>query len=215
MEVILKENFPSLGFIGDKVTVRPGFGRNFLIPRGLAVEATKRNAGALKHALQSITAKRVKLRAAAQEIHSKLGSVKLEFRLKIGQDGKAFGSITAKEIEKALADLGIEVDRRQIRLLAPIKKIGKHKIEIKLHAEVVAPLEVTVGEEAKAVKVMAEGEEKVGRKKISRIQKELKAKELENAKAMESSSPDVQEAAETKPKRKKKEAKKESASDSE
>lgn len=177
MEVILKENYPSLGYLGDKVKVKPGFARNFLIPRGLALEATKRNEHALKHALQAINAKRARLKSEAQELHTKLNSAKLEFALKIGQDGRAFGSITAKEIDKALVDQGFKIDRRQIRVLDPIKKVGKHKIEIKLHAEVVAPLEVTVIEESKPQAVKEVDEEKKERKRASKIKKDAVTKE--------------------------------------
>jgi large subunit ribosomal protein L9 len=144
MEVILREDFISLGYIGDKVKVRRGFARNFLIPRGIAVEASSANERALQHKLGAIVAKRLKKKAEAQAFGQVLQQVTVELTLKVGGQGKSFGSITAKDIEDALKGLGYAVDRRQIRLAEVIKGAGLYKVDVRLHSEVVVAVQVKV-----------------------------------------------------------------------
>ncbi|MCB9030561.1 MAG: 50S ribosomal protein L9 [Deltaproteobacteria bacterium] len=135
MEIILQEDYPILGFVGDRVAVKRGFARNYLIPKGIAIEATTRNQKLLKHRLGAINAKKIRLRSDAEKFGEEIGQLKLEFSLKVGEKGKVFGSISTKEIEKALKDKGQEIDRRRIKLLEPIKKPGTYTVEIKLHSE--------------------------------------------------------------------------------
>jgi large subunit ribosomal protein L9 len=144
MHVILKENYPSLGYVGDQVSVRGGFARNYLIPRGIAIEASTRNERLLKHLLTSINAKRVKLRAQAQEFSAKLEKVTLEFTLKLGKGGKSFGSVTARDVLAELEKQGIALDRRQVRLSEVVKGAGDYNAEVRLHSEVVAKVPFTV-----------------------------------------------------------------------
>jgi large subunit ribosomal protein L9 len=144
MEVILQEDFVSLGFVGDKIQVKAGYARNFLIPRGIAVEASSRDAKALRHRLGVITAKKQKLKAEADEHRRKVESTTLVFSLKAGSGNKGFGSITAKDIEEKLASQGIVIDRRVIKLVEPLKTAGEYRIAVKLHSDVVAQLPVTV-----------------------------------------------------------------------
>ena len=150
-EVILRDKITNLGAEADVVTVKAGFARNYLVPEGKAFEATKAN---LKH-LDQLKEKRVKREAEehqeAQDLAAKIKKLKLEFTLETGQGGKAFGSVTTIDIQKDLADKGIEIDRHTIQLDSPIKTSGKQDLEIKLHAEVSANLKINVktdGEQA-------------------------------------------------------------------
>jgi large subunit ribosomal protein L9 len=169
MEIILQQDFISLGYVGDRVNVKPGYARNHLIPRGIAVEVSSANASALRHRLAAINAKRLKLKAEAEVYSKRLAEHILEFTLKFGAGGKSFGSITARDVEQALAERQITLDRRQIRLPEPIKTAGEHKVDIKLHSEVTTQITVRViadrpkvqESEKKAKAEGAEGEAKV------------------------------------------------------
>jgi large subunit ribosomal protein L9 len=165
MEVILREDYISLGYIGDTVRVSRGFARNFLLPRGIAVEASSENEKALKHKLGAIMAKRIKKKAEAEAYGKVLEQVTVEFTLKIGAKGKSFGSITTRDIETSLKALGYEIDRRQIRLAETIKGPGVYKVEVKLHSEVAVSVQVKVI--AAQAPVSASGSEK-GKKKGGR-----------------------------------------------
>lgn len=144
MEVILREDFLNLGYVGDIVKVRRGFARNYLIPRGIAVEASSGNERQLKHKMSAIIAKRVKKKAEAEEFGKVIGQITVELSLKIGAQGKSFGSIAGKDIEAGLKALGYEVDRRQIKLADPIRSAGLYDVDVKLHSEVTVPLKVKV-----------------------------------------------------------------------
>ncbi len=163
MEVILREDYISLGYIGDTVRVRRGFARNYLIPRGLAVEASSENERALTHKLSSIMAKRIKKKAEAETFGKVLEQVTVEFTLKVGAKGKSFGSVTTRDIEASLKALGYEIDRRQIRLADTIKGPGVYKVEVKLHSEVAVAVQVKVI--AAQAPVSATGAQEKGRKK--------------------------------------------------
>ena len=121
----------------------------------------------LKHKLSSIVAKRVKKKAEAESFGKILEQVIVEFTLKVGAKGKSFGSVTSKDIEASLKALGYEVDRRQIRLIEAIRGAGVHKVEVKLHSEVVIPVQVKVIAAQVVAPVAAEGEES-GKKRKSR-----------------------------------------------
>jgi large subunit ribosomal protein L9 len=162
MEVILREDYISLGYIGDTVKVRRGFARNFLIPRGIAVEASSGNERQLKHKLSAIVAKRVKKKAEAEAFAKVLGQVTVEFTIKVGAKGKSFGAVTSRDVEASLKALGYAVDRRQIRINETIKGPGVYTVEVKLHSEVTVPVQVKVI--AAQAPVSAEGSEK-GKKK--------------------------------------------------
>lgn len=164
MEVILREDYLPLGYVGDTVNVKRGFARNFLIPRGVAIESSSQNEKALKHKLSAIVAKRIKKKAEAEAFGATLSQIIVEFTLKIGAGGKSFGAITARDVEGALKNLGYSVDRRQIRLLEVIKTAGAHKAEVKLHSEVTVPLQIKVMA-AQIVAPPAEGAEAKGKGK--------------------------------------------------
>jgi large subunit ribosomal protein L9 len=144
-EVILKENIPGLGAEADVVKVRRGFARNFLVPQGKAYEVTPGN---LKR-LNLLKTKRAEREARelneAEELARKINKVKLDFTLETGETGKAFGSVTAKDIEdKLLAETEIKVDRHRIRIERPIKESGEIEVPIQLYADVIATLKIEV-----------------------------------------------------------------------
>src|ERR1700748_3672382 len=115
MEVILQSNFPTLGYVGDRVNVANGYARNYLIPRGIAVESSSKNDRQIAHLVASIDHKKAKLRSEAEEQAKKFESTVLEFKLKTGEAGKVFGSITSKDVESALKAKGFDVMRKQIK----------------------------------------------------------------------------------------------------
>lgn len=143
MKVVLKEPVPKLGEIGDVVSVAGGYARNFLIPRGFAVPATKGN---VKHAdtwKQSKAARLTKVVTEANQLKTKLESAPLAITAQAGPDGRLFGSITTTQIAEALgARVGIEVDRHAIELAEPIRHLGLHEVKVALGAEVTAVVTV-------------------------------------------------------------------------
>jgi large subunit ribosomal protein L9 len=151
-QVILREKIEDLGLEADVVKVKAGYARNFLVPQGKAYEATKAN---LRHieALKTARARREgEELAKAQEVAGKIAKLKPRFTLSTGQGGKAFGSVTNIDIHKELEAAGLQVDRHAIQLDKPVKKSGKHEVEIKLHPQVTAVLffNVEAGEEEPA-----------------------------------------------------------------
>lgn len=151
MEIILQKNYPSLGYVGDRVKVAAGFARNFLLPRGLAIEASGRNERQVAHILAGVNKHKEKMRAEASELSNRVSRAKLEFTLKTGDAGKIFGSVTTKDIEAALKAQGFEIVRKQIRLMEAIKKPGEYTVSIKLHAEVSAEVKAIVKSDAPAI----------------------------------------------------------------
>jgi len=172
MNVILQQDYPSLGYVGDLIGVKPGYARNFLIPRGIAVEASSHNARLLKHRMDGINAKKMKLKVEAEALSGKLGAVSLDFTLKMGSGGRSFGAITAKDIEAALKTQGFALDRKQIRLIEPIKRPGEYKVGIKLHSEVTATVNA---------KVVAEVQEKKATEATEPKPKRSSKKDAESA----------------------------------
>jgi len=148
MEVILIEDVPNLGDIGDLVTVKPGYGRNFLIPRKMAIPASSKNKARLDHEKRIASFKLGKAKVISAEAAKQLAKVTLKFTRKVGEQDKLFGSVTSHDIAQALIDKGVTVDRRKVVLPEPIKALGEYKVTVKLRADVVA--EVTVKVEADA-----------------------------------------------------------------
>jgi large subunit ribosomal protein L9 len=136
MEVILRQTVENVGKPGDVVNVKPGFARNYLIPRGLAFPATegyKKQISTQKARLESAESDRVK---AAQDIASRLEQVSLTFSARVGEEEKLFGSVTAADIAEQLQAQGFDIEKRQVELHEPIKSLGVYRIPIRLHAEV-------------------------------------------------------------------------------
>jgi len=144
MEVILREDVPHLGTIGDVVKVRPGYARNYLLPRGLASVADKRNVRALEHERRLVEEKRRRVVGAEEQVSKRLASTRIVIQARAGEEGKLFGSVTNIDIERALTDQGFTVERRRIRLDEPIKTLGDHKVPVTLAAGVSAEVTVTV-----------------------------------------------------------------------
>ena len=144
MKVILREDIDNLGKSGDLVTVKDGFGRNYLLPRKKAVLASEQNMRQLEHEKGVITARNAKLKGAAEEQAKKIGNIKVTIKRKVGEQDKLFGSVTALDIAESVAAQGQNVDRRAIHLPEPIKSTGHFEVELRLHREVVAKIKVDV-----------------------------------------------------------------------
>jgi large subunit ribosomal protein L9 len=144
MEVILREDVPHLGHIGDIVKVRPGYARNYLLPRGLATVADKRNLRVLEHDKRIVEDKRKRAMSAAEQQAKQLSSTTVTIPARAGEEGKLFGSVTNIDIERALTDAGLAIERRRIRLDEPIKALGEYKVPVSLAAGVQAEITVSV-----------------------------------------------------------------------
>ena len=144
MEVILREDVKSLGKAGDLVRVKPGYGRNYLLPSGLAYEATEGNKKRIAAETRARSTRAEAERGEAQAQAARLAAVELTLKGKAGEEGKLFGSVTASDIAEALAAKGFDVDRRRIELDQPIKALGRHTVGVRLHADVRAEISVDV-----------------------------------------------------------------------
>jgi len=144
MKVILKENIETLGSIGDIVKVAPGYARNYLVPKGYAIEATTRNAKALEHAKRQMEYKKNKVLESAKNLLEKIEATPLNLVHQAGESDKLFGSVTNMELAEALKNCGLDIDRKKILLSEPIKTLGEYEVPVKIHPEVVATLKVTV-----------------------------------------------------------------------
>ena len=143
VQVVLTEDLPNVGNTGQVVRVRPGFARNFLLPRGLAAMASRDNVKRIEHEKRAGLARAVKQRGIAEELAGKLGKVKLKLAVKVGEEEKLYGSITSRDIEEALTGQGFEIDRRKI-VMEPIKELGEHAVSIKIAAGVDAKVTLVV-----------------------------------------------------------------------
>ena len=148
MEVILKEDVANLGHRGDVVKVADGYGRNFLLPRKLALQATLANKAVIDQMKAAAARRSASERAQAEELVTKLEPVVLMFTRKSGENGQLFGSVTSSDIAGALETNGFAIDRRKIQLNEPLKALGNYDVTIKLHREVTARVKVKVQGEA-------------------------------------------------------------------
>jgi large subunit ribosomal protein L9 len=144
MEVILKEDIVNLGKIGEVVRVRDGFARNYLLPRGLVLEASKKNLKLFEHQKKVVADQKQKIMKNAQAVGEQLADVSLTIPMRTGEEGRLFGSVTNMQIEKALKGKGLNVDRRKIQLEQPIKTVGDYDIPIRLSADVTVTLKLSV-----------------------------------------------------------------------
>ena len=144
MKVILTEEIRGLGTRGDVVTVKDGYARNYLIPKNLAQEASTSNLKAIEHQRRKWALLAEEEKNAAQKAADRVKGVKITVEKRVGEHGHLFGSVTANEIADALAEKGIEVDKRRIELAQPIKNIGVHDVEVRLHRDVTASIQVEV-----------------------------------------------------------------------
>lgn len=144
MKVILREDVEKLGKAGEIVKVADGYGRNFLIPKQLAVPADIRNVRTLEHDKRVIEARAKKTRKAAESLAEKIAAVSLTLPARAGEEGKLFGAITSRDIALALEKAGVPVDRKLVLLAEPIKQLGDYKVKVKLGAEIVPEISVSV-----------------------------------------------------------------------
>ena len=144
VKVILREDVPRLGDAGEVVSVRPGFARNFLLPQGKAILATKASVNALEHHKRVIGERQTREKKAQLAEKTRVEALVLEIAVQVGEEGKLFGSVTAAQIAELLEAKGISVDRRKIELAEPIREVGEHRVPLRLHREVIAQLRLTV-----------------------------------------------------------------------
>jgi large subunit ribosomal protein L9 len=144
MQVILTQDVDNLGKAGELVSVRPGYGRNYLVPRGLAVSATVKNKNQLDHNKAVIERKVARERATATEIATRINGMTLQFERMVGEDEKLFGSVTSRDITDQLKKAGVDIDHRWIHLDQPVKALGKYEAPVRLAAGVVATLKFWV-----------------------------------------------------------------------
>jgi large subunit ribosomal protein L9 len=144
MEVILKEDVANVGKIGEVVRVRDGYARNYLLPRGLVVVANRKNLRTFEHQKKVVADQKQKITRQAQTVSNQLASVALVIPMKVGEEGRLFGSVTNMQIEKALKAKGLDVERRKIHLNEPIKMAGDYEVAVRLSADVTVPLKVSV-----------------------------------------------------------------------
>ena len=144
MEVILRQAIENLGGPGEIVKVSPGYARNYLLPRGFAVEATAGNKKRIEKERERLEAAENERRGAAQELAGRIEQVSLTFSARVGEEGKLFGSVTASDIAQQLEAQGFAIEKRQIDLHEPIKALGVYRVPIRLHADVHPEIKVWV-----------------------------------------------------------------------
>jgi len=144
MKVILKTDVKNLGQTGEIISVKDGYARNFLIPKNLAVEANIKNVKALEHEKRKIEEASKKVKSSAENLSSRLSEMILVIKAKAGEEEKLFGSITAMDISEELKNQGIDIDKKKIQLDEPIKRLGSYSVNIKIHQNISAKLNVNV-----------------------------------------------------------------------
>ena len=159
MRLILRKDIENLGEVGDVVEVADGYGLNYLIPKGLALHATASTVRATQHEQRLRDAQIQAAKRSAQDYAGEFSGVELEFSMRVGADGRLFGSVTNRMIEDALQEKGLEVNRRRIVLDEPIKKVGTYDVDIRLHQEVRASIQVKVMPDEASLAAEAEAEE--------------------------------------------------------
>jgi large subunit ribosomal protein L9 len=147
MKIILKDDVKNVGSMGQVVDVSDGFARNYLIPKGLAVEANIKNIKALEHQKKIIQEKAKKIKIDAQNMCEKLSNIKLTIKAKSGEEGKLFGSVTTKDISDALKKEGFEIDKKKIVIEEPIKRLGEYSVTVKLHPDISTQVKLEVVQE--------------------------------------------------------------------
>lgn len=148
MEVILKEDVPKLGNRGEVVKVAEGYGRNFLLPKKLAIEASKANKAVIEQMKAAALRRSAKEKSQAEELSKQFDGVTVNFQRRSGEHDQLFGSVTSSDVAEALEKKGFNVDRRKIQLHEPLKTLGEFMVPVKLHKDVTAHLKVVIEKEA-------------------------------------------------------------------
>ena len=147
MEIILREDVQHLGKVGEVVKVKDGYARNYLLPKGLAYPATDANKKKIAYEGERVAKQRAAEKTAAQTEATRLADVHLTFEVKVGEEEKLYGSVTASDIQRKLEEMGIHVDKRKIDLAEPIRELGEFNVVIKIHPEVRPEVRITVVKE--------------------------------------------------------------------
>ena len=177
MKVILKEDVDNLGDMGNVVEVKNGYGRNYLIPRDLAVEANTKNIKQLEHQKKLLQSKIKKVKQEGETLAEKISAISISIEVKSGEEGKLFGSVTSKDIAEAIAEQGVEIDKRKINLSEPIKRLGEYEISVKVRQDVLA----TVKLEVKSSEVVAAPEAAEEVKAAEGVAEEAKTEEVDQS----------------------------------
>lgn len=160
MQLILRADVENLGRLGEVVTVKPGYGRNYLVPQGLAMPATQSNLKVFEQQRKKLQARMDSVRAAAQDVADKLAALSLSIEVRVGENDKLYGSVTSAQIADLLAASGVEIDRKKIVLDEPIRALGTYEVEVKLHHDVRGKVALSVvrqgGQEEEAAPEAAE-----------------------------------------------------------
>jgi large subunit ribosomal protein L9 len=147
MQIILRKDYEGLGIAGDEVNVKPGFARNFLIPKGFALPATRQNRNLIEDERKKAVHRLNREQEQAETLKKKLENVSVTIKVAAGEEDKLFGSVTSQHIAEAVAEQEVEIDRRKIQLEEPIKALGIYSVPVKLHPEVTAMIKVWVVKE--------------------------------------------------------------------
>lgn len=147
IHVVLTEDLSNVGKSGELVRVRPGYARNYLVPRGLAISATAENVARIEHEKKVVEARTTKQKGEAVELAQKLSSAKITIERPVGEGDRLYGSVTSRDIEEALSAQGFSVDRRRI-VLEPLKALGTYPVTIRLATSVTATIEVTISKKS-------------------------------------------------------------------
>ena len=153
MKIILTKDLPGLGFKDEVVSVKNGYGRNYIIPQGFGVLANKSNSKVLKENLKQTAKKQEEILKGAQKLSKKIGDLVIEFKLKTGSDEKVFGSVTTAQISKMLEEKGFEVHKKNITILSKVNNVGEYDVDLKIHKDLTHPIKINVtGDIVKAKK---------------------------------------------------------------
>ena len=153
MKIILTKDLPGLGFKDEVVSVKNGYGRNYIIPQGFGVLANKSNSKVLKENLKQTAKKQEEILKGAQKLSKKIGDLVIEFKLKTGSDEKVFGSVTTAQISKILEEKGFEVHKKNISILSKVNNVGEYDVDLKIHKDLTHPIKINVtGDIVKAKK---------------------------------------------------------------
>jgi large subunit ribosomal protein L9 len=147
MKVVLKDDVKNVGKMGQIADVADGFARNYLLPKGLAIEASTKNVKSMEHEKRIIQEKAKKIRNSALDLSQKISAMTLVIKAKAGEEGKLFGAVTTMDIAEQMKNEGIEIDKKRISLDEPIKRIGTYSVSVKVHPEVSTQINVQVVEE--------------------------------------------------------------------
>lgn len=144
MRIILREEVQNLGKSGDVVSVRPGYGRNYLLPQGLALLATEHNVKQLEHQKKIIAVRNAKLQKDAQSVADRLNALQVRIVRQAGEGGKLFGSVSTRDIEEAVSALGVTIDRKKVVIEQSIKSLGEYTVEVRLGQGITGKVKLTV-----------------------------------------------------------------------